>query len=162
MLQRFSASLGISPSEQSEDSSIRGSAWPPSTPDPQEGTPYVNGTDYGYERLDPFSNMLLSVAVTLLLFRFLYELRQCFTQCNAYIRKKCYEKKRLLTMTVGSDDMDDLLLSDCSVCLEDFVIGDKLTILPCYHNFHSSCVKEWLRHSHNCPLCRTDIYDDVD
>ena len=167
MLQRFSMSSGTSQSDpeqtETEDSFSRGDTWSPSTPEPHQDMPYVNGTDYEYGfNSDPFSNMLLSVAFTLLICRFLYELRQCVRQCGSYIHRKCYEKKRLLTMKVTGDDISDLLLSDCSVCLEDFVVGDKLTILPCYHNFHSTCAKEWLKSNNSCPLCRADIYEDVD
>ena len=171
MLQRFSTSSGTSHTEQgqteqieqTEDSFSRGYTFPPSSPEPHQDMPYMNGTDYGYGfHSDPFSNTILSVAVTLLLFRFLYELRQCVRQCCFYIHRKCYEKQRLLTMTVTDDDLDDLLLSDCSVCLEDFVVGDELMILPCHHNFHSTCAKEWLKSNNSCPLCRADIYEDVD
>ena len=173
MLQRFSTSSGTShtdteqteqiDTEQTEDSFSRGYTFPPSSPEPHQDMPYMNGTDYGYGyHSDPFSNVILSVVITLLLFRFLYELRQCVRQCCFYIHRKCYEKQRLLTMTVTDDDLDDLLLSDCSVCLEDFVVGDELMILPCHHNFHSTCAKEWLKSNHSCPLCRADIYEDVD
>ena len=172
MLQRFSTSLGNAHTEQTSDniqpiqdtySLTHSDTFPPSPPEPHRDLHYMNETDTGYEfNGDPFSNLILSVAVLLLLFRFLYELRQCVIQCGSYIHRKCHEKQRLLTMTVTDDDLDDLLLSDCSVCLEDFVIGDELMILPCHHNFHSTCAKEWLKHNHSCPLCRADIYEDVD
>ncbi|KAG8089124.1 hypothetical protein GUJ93_ZPchr0011g28666 [Zizania palustris] len=42
----------------------------------------------------------------------------------------------------------------CSVCLEDFEGGDELKKMPCSHVFHESCITDWLRVSHLCPLCR--------
>lgn len=42
----------------------------------------------------------------------------------------------------------------CSICLEDFETAARALIMPCGHAFHETCLKEWLRRSHSCPLCR--------
>uniref|UniRef100_A0A0E0BF68 RING-type domain-containing protein n=1 Tax=Oryza glumipatula TaxID=40148 RepID=A0A0E0BF68_9ORYZ len=42
----------------------------------------------------------------------------------------------------------------CAVCLEDFEAGEKLTKMPFSHCFHATCILDWLRLSHRCPLCR--------
>lgn len=42
----------------------------------------------------------------------------------------------------------------CSICLEDFETAAPALIMPCGHAFHEACLKEWLRRSHSCPLCR--------
>ncbi|TVU26930.1 hypothetical protein EJB05_29503, partial [Eragrostis curvula] len=42
----------------------------------------------------------------------------------------------------------------CPICLEDFVVGDGLIVMPCSHRFHGSCLTEWLKLSHFCPCCR--------
>lgn len=44
--------------------------------------------------------------------------------------------------------------SGCSICLEDFVVGDEVIHLPCMHMFHGDCVIKWLQNSNFCPLCR--------
>jgi len=56
----------------------------------------------------------------------------------------------------------------CSICLDDFMPGQKQRILPCGHVFHSSCVDEWLissltRHNRSeCPLCKQDPLPQVE
>ena len=43
---------------------------------------------------------------------------------------------------------------DCSICLEDFKVGDLAAILPCFHVFHMRCFKDWSTRKHLlCPLC---------
>ena len=47
------------------------------------------------------------------------------------------------------------ILSDrCTVCQENYKIGDKITNLPCGHCFHKDCLVPWLRQRNTCPLCR--------
>ena len=42
----------------------------------------------------------------------------------------------------------------CLICLEDFKIRDKTTILPCIHFFHTNCIKNWLKSQNSCPICK--------
>lgn len=39
------------------------------------------------------------------------------------------------------------------------------TRLPCGHEFHFSCIEEWLKRDHRCPVCRYELptmYEEVD
>ncbi|KAI1117538.1 hypothetical protein F5Y14DRAFT_353081 [Nemania sp. NC0429] len=46
----------------------------------------------------------------------------------------------------------------CSICTEDFTIGEDVRVLPCNHKFHPACVDPWLVNvSGTCPLCRLDL-----
>lgn len=46
----------------------------------------------------------------------------------------------------------------CSICTEDFTLGEALRVLPCNHKFHPLCVDPWLLNvSGTCPLCRIDL-----
>ena len=47
--------------------------------------------------------------------------------------------------------------SKCAICLEIFSIGDKVSYLPCFHYFHSSCIKNWIRIRNRCPFCNNII-----
>ncbi|GAX82721.1 hypothetical protein CEUSTIGMA_g10147.t1 [Chlamydomonas eustigma] len=44
----------------------------------------------------------------------------------------------------------------CAVCLEDYVEGEKVRVLPCLHRFHMQCVDQWLSTRRLCPVCKHD------
>ncbi|CAL5349453.1 unnamed protein product [Camellia sinensis] len=45
----------------------------------------------------------------------------------------------------------------CSVCLEDFEVGEVAERLPiCLHMFHRRCIAKWRVRHRSCPLCRTN------
>jgi len=45
----------------------------------------------------------------------------------------------------------------CSICLDNYKVGDEVRQLPCKHEFHMSCVDHWLKLKKDCPLCRSNI-----
>ena len=32
----------------------------------------------------------------------------------------------------------------CSVCMEDFRLGEEVRKLPCDHHYHTECIEKWL------------------
>ena len=42
----------------------------------------------------------------------------------------------------------------CNICLDEYKTGDKATILPCIHLFHTNCIKNWLKKQNSCPICK--------
>lgn len=52
----------------------------------------------------------------------------------------------------------DLDNQGCSICTDDFEIGQDQRVLPCNHRFHPPCIDPWLLNvSGTCPLCRIDL-----
>ena len=45
----------------------------------------------------------------------------------------------------------------CIICYEDFKDNDNGIFLPCFHVFHSNCIKTWLKNKDNCPLCKFNV-----
>ncbi|KAM7261022.1 hypothetical protein ACFE04_026497 [Oxalis oulophora] len=46
----------------------------------------------------------------------------------------------------------------CVICLEDYNDLEVIKVLPCEHNFHSTCVDSWLtKWAAFCPVCKLDV-----
>ena len=50
----------------------------------------------------------------------------------------------------------------CSICTDDFELGQDQRVLPCNHRFHPACIDPWLLNvSGTCPLCRIDLRPQI-
>jgi len=51
----------------------------------------------------------------------------------------------------------------CSICLEEYETGDEITILPCFHRFHTHCVASWLLADNmaGCAVCRRSPFEGL-
>lgn len=45
----------------------------------------------------------------------------------------------------------------CGICLSEYQLGDRRTILPCMHDYHSACIEKWLSENNTCPICKADV-----
>ena len=58
---------------------------------------------------------------------------------------------------VAHDDYEE---HECSICMEAFKVGDKISFSPtegCYHVFHHDCLRRWLLRKTDCPCCRVTM-----
>jgi len=53
-------------------------------------------------------------------------------------------------------DIGDVL-DPCAICLDELAGASNLAELPCGHEFHGPCIREWLCKEARCPFCRCHI-----
>ncbi|EOX90847.1 zinc finger protein [Theobroma cacao] len=73
-----------------------------------------------------------------------------------------YAESTLWSSQPSCSDDDSLELEEhCAICLEGYVHGDSVSVLPrCKHMFHKKCIEEWLQvPSLHCPICRDQILE---
>ncbi|XP_012633990.1 E3 ubiquitin-protein ligase RNF6 [Microcebus murinus] len=63
----------------------------------------------------------------------------------------------LSTRNYEHNSIDSDLGKICSVCISDYVTGNKLRQLPCTHEFHIHCIDRWLSENCTCPICRQPV-----
>ncbi len=74
------------------------------------------------------------------------------------IKKELLKDLPIITLQ-NIDNLDDEKKL-CCVCLKDYIIGDKVLALPCLHNFHPDCVKEWFKEKNVCPICKSELTEE--
>lgn len=65
----------------------------------------------------------------------------------------------LSTRSYEQNGVDSELGKVCSVCISDYVVGNKLRQLPCLHEFHIHCIDRWLSENCTCPVCRRPVLE---
>lgn len=65
--------------------------------------------------------------------------------------------KKIPTKKFQAGDEDHY--ETCCICLDDYVLGEKLRILPCDHAYHVKCIDPWLlKNKRVCPQCRKKVF----
>lgn len=74
------------------------------------------------------------------------------------------EVKKLRKVTVDEINKEEIrkMSSEhlCSVCKDDYEMGQNLIQLPCTHLFHDDCILPWLKERNSCPTCRYELKTD--
>lgn len=71
------------------------------------------------------------------------------------LRRNIYQGMASETETLEADeDGDDI---KCSICQEEYVIGDEIGNLGCEHGYHMECIKQWFKLKNWCPICKAAV-----
>ena len=115
--------------------------------DPNNDTYVDDGTEHVFGYMMLAAMLLWCLAITI-----------NFTKsiCIDCVRDHRIHKK-LRVRTIKSENVKTLL-NQCSICLEDFNLGDQFIILKCRHGYHENCIRKWFSERNTtCPLCRENI-----
>ncbi|KAM9245392.1 E3 ubiquitin-protein ligase RNF6 isoform 2-T2 [Leptosomus discolor] len=63
----------------------------------------------------------------------------------------------LSTRSYGDIHTENEISKTCTVCINEYVTGNKLRQLPCMHEFHIHCIDRWLSENSTCPICRQPV-----
>ncbi|ONK68278.1 uncharacterized protein A4U43_C05F9580 [Asparagus officinalis] len=74
-------------------------------------------------------------------------------------RKKSWTQGLFSTKSVTKKKIEEEKSEgkSCNVCLEDFVLNERVLITPCNHMFHNDCLVPWVRSHGKCPVCRFSL-----
>jgi E3 ubiquitin-protein ligase RNF13 len=68
------------------------------------------------------------------------------------IQRKTLDKNILNTLPTITVN-ETYLNEQCTICIEPYILGQQLKLLPCKHIFHSNCIETYLKEfSIQCPL----------
>lgn len=68
------------------------------------------------------------------------------------------EKDKIQSIPVVKISEEQMSKSQsCSVCWEDFTVGEEVRLLECEHCFHGPCIIPWLELHGTCPVCRKEL-----
>lgn len=111
--------------------------------------------NYNNTNFDDYTKSNIEIMLSILLFLscvspFIQTFNECIKTC-----KNNYDSFKLPVRKIISTD--DLLIDECSICLDKYIKNDKVSDLNCGHIFHKDCIKIWLSKNNTCPQCREII-----
>lgn len=68
--------------------------------------------------------------------------------------------RSLPRIKVSKNDIEKNESNECSICLDELVLGQPALRIPCGHLYHEDCVYDWLKKSNECPVCRFELPTD--
>ncbi|KAM0980125.1 hypothetical protein ACFX2I_015809 [Malus domestica] len=69
---------------------------------------------------------------------------------------RCLRKIKLPMSSDASPHSSGKGDSKCIICQEEYEADDEMGKLPCGHNFHLQCIKQWLAQKNTCPFCKVE------
>ncbi|CAM8955519.1 unnamed protein product [Rhodiola kirilowii] len=104
--------------------------------------------DMSYEELLALEERMGSVSTALS--------EEALAKC---IDKRVYKPKSLEASLSDPDRCEDD--TKCSICQEEYCIGDEMGRLHCKHSYHLECIDQWLRQKNWCPICKSSAASSI-
>lgn len=71
---------------------------------------------------------------------------------------KTQEKKPHIKLDINESIATEQLKNEnCTICVTNFEVGEKITELECKHILHTNCISEWVKYKSECPVCRHSV-----
>lgn len=82
---------------------------------------------------------------------------KCLRHRNRVQRQRLPQRD-LRRLPVIRYNKDTCRYETCAICLDEYIEGERLRVLPCQHTYHTKCVDPWLtRGKRNCPMCKQKV-----
>lgn len=106
----------------------------------------------------PFS-ILIGLCFLIMIFYMIYKcIREERRLRRHRLPKSMLKKLPILKYTKNSEIANET----CVICIEDFVEGDKVRVLPCKHSYHTHCIDPWLTENRRvCPICKRKVFTKI-
>ena len=90
------------------------------------------------------------------------ELHTSLSEINNSKKRKDYLNNEDINKYLNRIEINEISLKKynkqkCIICLDNYSISDKICFLPCLHYFHFNCIKNWVKESNKCPICKHNI-----
>ncbi|EYU41051.1 hypothetical protein MIMGU_mgv1a024926mg [Erythranthe guttata] len=74
---------------------------------------------------------------------------------------KCLKIKSINSCPDNYNNIRDLEEREvCAVCLDALCQkNNNIGVLECKHEYHSDCIKKWLRVKNFCPMCKSVVFN---
>ncbi|KAJ3443013.1 hypothetical protein M0812_12770 [Anaeramoeba flamelloides] len=70
---------------------------------------------------------------------------------------KKYKPRQLDVEADLNENEEQQTKEKCMICLECYKNDETLLTLPCFHDFHQSCISKWLKIKAICPVCNQEV-----
>ncbi|KAG9510809.1 E3 ubiquitin-protein ligase RNF13 [Fragariocoptes setiger] len=111
----------------------------------------------------PLNAYLLPFAIVIIVCLFLmvtfliFQIVKCIRDRRRSQRHRL-TKKQLKQLVTTKFTKSDHHFDTCAICLDDYIEGEKLRLLPCGHAYHNRCIDPWLTKNRRiCPVCKGKV-----
>ncbi|KAH9505940.1 E3 ubiquitin-protein ligase rnf13 [Dermatophagoides farinae] len=105
--------------------------------------------------LIPFA-IIIGAGILIIISYVVFQLMMCIMERRKAQRHRL-SRKDLKKVTLQKFEKG-IFYETCAICLDDYIEGEKIRILPCNHAYHMKCIDPWLTKNRRvCPVCKAKV-----